>query len=174
MTNYRIDFCRDEKQIINVWHGVFGDSEEEIMFFLQNCKSKKCLGAFEDDKLVSMLFLVDCKYGSLSGKYVYAVATLNEYRCRGFAGKLVESAKQYANDFLWLIPANEPLMNFYKKFGFDIKIYFENKYENKILFDEEDEIIEYLYEGCELKNSLGLVWSKADFPAGNIEKIQKA
>ena len=30
---------------------------------------------FEDDKLVSMLFLVDCKYSDLSGKYVYAVCT---------------------------------------------------------------------------------------------------
>ena len=78
MTNYRIDFCRDEKQIINIWHSVFGDSEDEIIFFLQKCNNKKCLGVFEDDKLVSMLFLVDCKYGSLNGKYIYAVATLKE------------------------------------------------------------------------------------------------
>lgn len=164
MTNYRIDFCRDEKQIINIWHSVFGDSEDEIFFFLQNCNNKKCLGVFEDDKLVSMLFLVNCKYGSLNGKYIYAVATLKKYRRRGFAGKLVEKAKQYTDDFLWLIPANEALVDFYKRFGFDIKLYFENKYENKILFDEEDDIIEYLYEGCELKNPLGMVWSKADFP----------
>ena len=88
------------------------------------------------------------------------MATLKEYRCRGFAGKLVEKAKQYTDDFLWLIPANEALVDFYKRFGFDIKLYFENK----ILFDEEDDIIEYLYEGCELKNPFGMVWSKADFP----------
>ena len=29
---------------------------------------------------------------------------------------------------------------------------------------ERFDIIEYLYEGCELKNPLGMVWSKADFP----------
>lgn len=167
MTNYKIDFCSDEKQIINVWHSVFGDSEEEILFFLQNCNNKKCLGVFEDDKLVSMLFLVDCKYGSLNGKYVYAVATLNEYRCRGFAGTLVEKAKQYANDFLWLIPANVALIDFYKKLGFEVKLYSEDKFENKILFNEKDNIIEYLYDGCELKNPLGMVCSETDFPVGN-------
>lgn len=168
MTNYKIDFCSDAKQIINIWHIVFGDSAEEILFFLQNCKNKKCLGVFTGDKLVSMLFLVDCKYGSLNGKYIYAVATLNEYRCRGFAGKLVEKAKQYAGDFLWLIPANEVLMDFYKKFGFEIKLYSEKEYDNKILFKEKDNIIEYLYEGCELKKPIGMVWSKTDFSNGNI------
>ena len=81
-----------------------------------------------------------------------------------FQPKIVEKAKQYTDDFLWLIPANEALVDFYKRFGFDIKLYFENKYENKILFDEEDDTIEYLYEGCELKNPFGMVWSKADFP----------
>lgn len=168
MTNYKIDFCNDDRQIINVWHSVFGDSEEEIIFFLQNCKSKKCLGVFENEKLVSMLFIVDCKYGSLKGKYVYAVATLKEYRGRGLAGQLVENSKKYTDDFLWLIPANEALIDFYKKFGFEIKLYSENNYENKVLFNEKDDVIKYLYEGCELKKPLGMVWSKADFPNGNI------
>ncbi len=166
MTNYKIDFCSDEKQIINIWHSVFGDSEDEILFFLQNCKNKKCLGVFEDDKLVSMLFLVDCKYSDLNGKYIYAVATLSEYRCRGFAGSLVKKAKHYAGDFLWLIPANGSLIDYYKKFGFEIKLYSDTEYENKIIFDENKDITEYLYEGCELKNPVGMIFSEQDFPIG--------
>lgn len=166
--NYNIDFCNDSDQIINLWHNVFKDSREDIIFFLDNCKNKKCLGAFVNKKLVSMLFLVDCSFGKLNGKYVYAVATLDEYRGLGIAGSLVETAKKYMEDFLWLIPAEESLIDYYKKFGFDIKLYSGSEYIDKIIFDENADITEYLYEGCELEEPVGMVFADKNFKEGNI------
>lgn len=172
MTNFKIDFCTDNNQITNVWHSVFGDTEEDILFFIENCENKKCLGLFEDEKLVSMLFLVDCTYGSLNGKYIYAVATLVEYRGKGYAGVLVEYAKQFACDFLWLIPAGESLVDYYKRFGFDVKFYSDLNAENAdtVLFNESKEIVEYLYEGCELKQPIGMAFSENNaIKVGNIK-----
>lgn len=168
MIEFSIDFCNDDKQIIHVWKSVFGDSDEDILFFLNQCKQKKCLGVFVDNQLVSMLFMIDCIYGGLNGKYIYAVSTLEDYRGNGFAGMLVEKAKEYAQDFLWLIPAEESLIGFYEKLGFDIKLYSDCDYLNRIVFHQIHEIVEYLYEGCELKQPVGMVWANTDFPVGNI------
>lgn len=168
MINYSIDFCHDFKQIINVWEKVFGDSEEDILYFLNNCKNKKCIGAFIEGKLAAMLFLVDCKSGSLNGKYIYAVATLPEYRNNGLAAAIIYEAEKYKNDFLWLIPANESLIAYYEKFGFKIRLYLNAEERSGICFDEESGIVDYLYEGCEMTEPIGMVLSDNEFPAGNI------
>lgn len=167
MTDYNILYTNDSEQIINVWHNVFGDTKEEIMFFLNNCKNIKCLGLFVNGKLVSMLFLVDCKYGNLSGEYIYAVATLKEYRKNGYAAKLIEFAKEEMKDFLWLIPANLNLFDYYKKFGFDTKLFSDKKYENYISFNESEEIKEYLYDGSDFDYPKGMVFSNKNFEIGN-------
>lgn len=172
MINYNIDFCNDSEQIIHLWHSVFKDGRDDILFFLDNCKNKKCLGAFVNGELVSMLFLVDCRYGELNGRYVYAVSTLEKYRGFGVAGSIIKNAKKYMKDFLWLIPAEESLIDYYKRFGFEIKLYSGYEYTNKITFDESTDIIEYLYEGCELKYPVGMVFTNADFKAGNIKEIR--
>ncbi len=173
MIKFDIDFCNDQKQIVDVWKSVFGDSEQEILYFLDECKNKKCLGAFVNGKLVSMLFIVNCTYGRLKGKYIYAVSTLKEYRGNGIAGRLVEKAKEYADDFLWLIPAEESLIAYYKKFGFDIKLYSYTDYSNRIAFDESRNIIEYLHEGCQLEKPVGMVCTNNDFSVGDTGIIFK-
>lgn len=58
-----IAFIDDLKQIKSLWLNVFaGDDDKTVEYFYKNCVHKKCLGAFCDDKPVSMLFLVDCGY----------------------------------------------------------------------------------------------------------------
>jgi len=169
LINYNIDFCNDFKQIISVWKTVFGDTEEDILFFLNNCKNKQCLGVYDKERLVSMLFLVDCTFGSLNGKYVYAVATLCEYRNKGLAASLMETAEKLKNDFLWLIPANESLISYYSKLGFEIRLYADEKSGSKICFDEIKDIVEYLYEGCDMVQPVGMVLSDKEFQTGNIK-----
>ena len=65
----KIAFTNDYKQIIALWSRVFGDTEEDIRFFLDNCVHKSCLGYFSGNALVSMLFLVECTYCGRNGAY---------------------------------------------------------------------------------------------------------
>ena len=94
-----IAFIDDLKQIKSLWLNVFaGDDDKTVEYFYKNCVHKKCLGAFCDDKPVSMLFLVDCGYCGKKGAYVYAVCTLPEFRGRGISGSLIEYSKSLGYD----------------------------------------------------------------------------
>lgn len=162
-----IDFSKDREQIISLWQDVFGDSREDIEFFLDNCKNKSCLGYFADGKLVSMAFLIDCFYAFFKGQYIYAVCTDGLYRNNGFASLIINEAKKCMKDFLWLIPAEDYLFDYYAKFGFEIKLYSDSAYANVIRFNEGKEIIEYLYEGSVYKYPRGMIYSKKNLPSGS-------
>ncbi|MBQ9532042.1 MAG: GNAT family N-acetyltransferase [Eubacterium sp.] len=146
-----IRYCNNNHDIISLWADVFGDSEEEILYFIKNLAHGKCLGYFENNKLVSMFFLVDCCINHKNYKYIYAACTYKEYEGRGFMTKLIEYA--YKNDSsLCLIPANESLIKFYKKRGFN-----KSSEIDSLKFDELDDIKEYLFEGFELKDPIVMV-----------------
>lgn len=162
-----IDFVTDRKQIISLWHDVFGDEEEYINFFLDNCKNKSCLGYFENEKLASMAFLIDCHYCGCNGKYIYAVATDEKYRNKGYASKIIEEAKRHMIDFLWLIPANEELFEYYSNRGFKTKLYSNSNFKNKMSFMEADNINADLYDGSDFENPKGMLYSLQDFPDGD-------
>ncbi len=162
-----IKFTDDREQITSLWSEVFGDSAEDIHFFLDRCKNKVCLGLFEDGRtLVSMLFLVDCAYCSMRGKYVYAVCTKENARKKGYASLLIEEAKKHMNDFLWLIPAKDYLFDFYSRLGFVTKLHSAGEYTNQIIFDETAEITEYFYEGSDYRLPSGMIYSLYDLPEG--------
>lgn len=75
----------------------------------------------ENGKIISMLFALPCELEEENTKteciYIYAAATLNEYRGQGLMAKLIEEI-QKADTIVFLRPANEGLIEFYKKFGF--------------------------------------------------------
>ena len=52
-----------------------------------------------------------------------------------------------------MIPAEEWLIEYYKKRGFRFAASVE-----EICFNQSEEIIEYLFEGCELKQPIALVY----------------
>lgn len=169
-----IRFTDDKEQIISLWQSVFiEDSREEVLFYLDECKNAECLGYFKEDKLVSMLFLVGCSYADLKGKYVYAVCTNKNFRNKGYSSSLINEAKKHMDDFLWLIPAHDFLFDFYAKFGFETKLYSDKEYKEKIHFDENKEIIEYLYSGSDYTYPEGMVYSNKAFPVGNTGIIMK-
>lgn len=82
---------------------------------------KYCHYIKENDKVISMLFALPCKFVSANEKcdcvYIYAAATLREYRGKGYMARLMEKVKN-ENDFLFLRPANSSLIAFYEKIGF--------------------------------------------------------
>ena len=147
-----IKFCDNKNDIISLWHSVFKDSEEEISFFIENAKKTECLGYYDENRLASMLFLVECSIENKKGKYIYAACTDKEYEGRGLMSALLSYSKTLSYSFICLIPANEGLINFYEKRGFNKQTKINN-----ISFNQSSEIEEYLLEGYELKNPLALI-----------------
>lgn len=97
-----------------------------------------------------MLFLVDCEINGEICKYIYAACTSKNARNLGYMSKLLEySNSKYDN--VILIPADDKLADYYLKRGFTHKININN-----ILFNESEEIKEYLFEGCSLKKPFAL------------------
>ena len=99
----------------------FHDDEEftELLFdtlFLSSCRY-----ITEGEKVVSILFAIDVTLSDSKGKYVYAVATDEAMRGKGYMRALfdkisLEFSTDY--DFLCLKPMDEGLFRFYEKLGF--------------------------------------------------------
>lgn len=142
--------------IISLWREAFGDSEDDIVFFIRNCVNKSVLTLFDDNELKSMLFLVDTDVCGIGCKYIYAACTYQQCRGKGYMSMLLDYAvKQYSN--VLLIPADEELVKYYRKRNFKKIICIDD-----IKFDECDEIKEYLFEGCSLDEPFALAFVKGE------------
>lgn len=115
--------------IASLWNEAFGDKFEDIFGYLKTLV-EYCVVFEENNKVISMLFLLPVKCGKKKGRYIYAVATLKSYRGMGISTTLIEFAKGFANDnnedFLILVPQSEGLFKFYEKRGF-VPLSFERK-----------------------------------------------
>lgn len=124
-----INTIQNEK-IIRLWHETFGDKEDFILEMMHFFKEKGGFFGFvdENDTLLCMMFYLDLPLfdGEESRKsaYIYACATKEECRGKGIFSKLFESAKnQLSNDgyeYIFCVPQDLSLFEFYKKLGFDI------------------------------------------------------
>lgn len=141
---------RYSPSVISLWQEAFGDSREDVLFFLNNCKNKSCLCAERNGNLLSMLFLVDCEVNGEIYKYIYAACTGKDFRRIGCMSRLLEYCNSKYDNVL-LIPADDKLADYYIKRGFTHKINVNN-----ILFNEGREIKEYLFEGCSLEQPFAL------------------
>ncbi len=110
-----------------LWHDVFGDSECVINnFFEKTLNPQNVICAFYEDEPVSVLYAVDSRInvGGVFYKayYVYAVCTKVEFRGNGLSLKTLEFlekvAKERGYSYLFLVPAEAELFNFYKKAGY--------------------------------------------------------
>lgn len=113
----------DMGEAFPIWQACFGDSGEYINMFLSYAEGHcKCLLARHEGKAVSMFFLQECSAEAHPAYYLYAAATLPEYRGRGIMGGMIEAAANYARGegkaFIILSPAEESLFGYYEKFGF--------------------------------------------------------
>lgn len=137
--------------IVPLWSEAFGDSREDIVFFIDNIKNGVCLAEFQNDKAVSMLYLVDCCLNSKQAHYIYAACTDSKSRKKGYmAGLIKYCIDNY--DRVCLIPADEHLVNYYNKQG----LVFMHPVDD-LKFNECRELIdEYLYAGCSLDSPVVL------------------
>lgn len=114
---------KDGEQIRNIWETCFGDEEDYICFYLDHRMTEdNMLVIYEDGKAVSMASFLPAQYMHQEAyqdvRYVYAVATLPEYRGRGLAGKILKFAQNLYEEPLLLAPAEESLLAYYEKLGF--------------------------------------------------------
>lgn len=95
------------------------DTEFEDKLF-KNC-FKYCRVKKADGKTVSMLFALPCELFDGEKReeavYIYAAATLASYRGKGFMTELIDSLKSEGKT-LFLVPADDGLIPFYKRCGF--------------------------------------------------------
>lgn len=135
----------DINGFISLWREAFGDSAEEIRFFLDNkFKPENTLIYDEYGEIASMLFLLDGKM-CISGKdypsyYLYAACTAPKYRGRGIMSALLKAAEKTASDrnirYICLLPAEDSLYDYYSRFGY------QTAFSKKILTVTRDEITE--------------------------------
>lgn len=118
--------------LIKLWNKVFGDDEDYIkLFFKDAYYDCECFAEIYDDEVVSAFYLLKCIIkldGKIyNGRYLYAAATLPEYRNKGLMGKLISEARDYFKtkniDFVALVPANDGLYDYYGRFGFKEAMY---------------------------------------------------
>ncbi len=140
MRKYYVD-KNDKQQLKELWMKVFDDSEATVDFFINNAVNYGDVYAHKiDGKIVSAFYLVD---GVLTSgvktqkiKYLYAAATLPEFRKQGIMADMIKYAvqlctlKEYAA--VVLCPADEHLYEYYGKLGFESKIS-----ERKYVFDSD-------------------------------------
>ena len=117
----------DIDSMISLWNEAFGDSEEDIRFFIDNKFIPENTVVYDDDgKVVSMLFLLEgnlsVKGVSYSSYYLYAACTAKSCRGRGIMAMLLEKAKEITAErnryFICLMPGEKSLFSFYERFGY--------------------------------------------------------
>lgn len=140
----------DINGLIKLWEEAFGDSEKEIRFFLDGCRTRLNTLVYEiNNEIASMLFLLEGDM-HFEGKdfpsyYLYAACTLKKYRGKGLMAELLSFAKETANKngkyFICLKPAEKSLFDFYEKNGyktaFTVKVA-ECKTKNTVIKDLSD------------------------------------
>lgn len=130
----------EEKQL---WKYIFGDSDKYITLYFKNYLYKKnYIKKYIGNKLVSQLFYVDYRIVNdsnadsnnndiyINSVYLCGLSTLPKYRSNGYMQQLICNAhniffnNKYGISFL--IPADNYLRLYYKKFGYSDITYINN------------------------------------------------
>ena len=108
-----------------LWQEAFDEPDDFTdLFFTKGFSPDRCHCVLENGVPVSALYWFDCYLEGRKLAYIYGVATLKSHRSKGLAGRLLQQTHEilrlqgYAGAIL--VPAGEPLFNFYKKFGYEV------------------------------------------------------
>lgn len=121
-----------KRDMMKLWKETFHDSKEYVELVFDSYFSESFTpNIYAGENLVAAMLAVPYKMscassnpsGSLKALYLCGLATVPQCRCQGLMTKLIEEIDQVATrenyDLLFLIPADEHLRNYYKKFGFE-------------------------------------------------------
>ena len=122
----------DLTQLHTLWKDVFGDEDGYIdLFFAHAFPGSHPFAVVENGEVQSVLYLLDCRLQAgkklYDGYYLYAAATKPQFRGKGLMRSLIEEAKAFLHetnkDFIVLVPATQPLYQYYEAFGFVTRLY---------------------------------------------------
>lgn len=186
----------DKTQLEKMWQSIFLEETQVVENFFQNIYDTTVTPVIKiDGEIVSSLFLLDCKIGEYTGKCVYCAMTKYAHRGKSYMKELLDFSYNYCKensfDFLFLVPAEKSLFDYYKTCGFMTfgisRIHTVNdtipperellKYECEIEFDSS--VTEYWKNSCTIYggevNSFGLVFDDEETVIrnanGNYENI---
>ena len=111
------DFTKEQLQSLFKSVGWLSANYPDRLFkALSNCET--VFTAWDNDKLIGLINAIDD--GELTA-YVHYLLVNPEYQGKGIAGKLIDMVKEKYKNYLYLIlvAENPPLVEFYKKNGFD-------------------------------------------------------
>ncbi len=117
----------DYDELKALWKTVFCDTDNVIDFFFSHTvKPENVFACRKDEKIVSAFYLIDSLLVAgnkkIPVKYLYAAATLAEYRGQGIMSSMInEVSRVFKSDginAIVLYPANDSLYEFYCSLGF--------------------------------------------------------
>ena len=114
----------DKTQLEKMWQSIFLEEPQVVEEFFENIYDTTVTPVIKvGDEIVSSLFLLDCEIGGYKGKCVYCAMTKYAHRGKGYMKKLLDFSYDYCNkndfDFLFLVPAEKSLFDYYKTCGFE-------------------------------------------------------
>ncbi len=130
----------------HIWKECFGDEDSFIDSFLVRFYSPSAAFVHEEcGEVVSMAFVVPFESAFGRTAYIYAVATLEKYRRRGYAEEVVRGAVEWCRsagyDVAVLIPQGDGLVRYYERMGFEnlaLPVKFEGDFDFGTGFPEAD------------------------------------
>ncbi len=115
---------KELKECLEIYKSVFLEEEGCFTEELFGECFKYCRYLKVGDRVASMLFSLPCviktEKAELNARYIYAVATLPQFRGQGFMTRLFNRIKSESCEILFLRPANEELIDLYNKQGFKL------------------------------------------------------
>lgn len=110
------------KDVCDLWKTCFDDGDFSEFYMKNRATADNMLLIYRDGKPVSMASFLPAVYhttkGAIPVRYVYAVATLPEYRRQGLAEQILTCGSELWDEPLVLCPADEHLYQYYGKQGF--------------------------------------------------------
>lgn len=150
---------KDINALKQMWQSVFLEDKKVTDYFFENIYNSVVTPVIKvDDEIASSLFLLDCNIGEYMGKCVYCAMTKYTHRGKGYMKKLLDFSYDYCKengfDFLFLVPAESSLFDYYRECGFiDFGIHRKHIFngstpvtKEKLKFDYEIEFSKSVYD----------------------------
>lgn len=112
-----------ESQLRELWKQAFGDSDAFLDgFFATGFAPQRCRCITWNDRVAAALYWFDCLWEGKKLAYIYAVATAEDFRGKGFCRKLMEDTHRHLESLGYagcvLVPGSRSLFDMYEKMGY--------------------------------------------------------